>query len=81
MEQNSKPHQYNAPATRETAPAPQLNPSAFCPDGSAKLLDNRKLTCPKCGFYLSCSDFHRFLSSLTPYPRSIYNCSVPQIIF
>lgn len=35
------------------------DPSSFCPNCSAKLVDHRcKLKCPQCGYYLSCSDFY-----------------------
>jgi len=33
--------------------------SRFCPNCSAQLKEHRcKLSCPQCGFFLSCSDFY-----------------------
>jgi hypothetical protein len=35
------------------------HPERFCPNCSAELKEQRcKLSCPVCGFYLSCSDFY-----------------------
>jgi len=44
--------------TLPTKPKPS-NPASFCPNCSTQLKESRcKLKCPRCGFYLSCSDFY-----------------------
>jgi hypothetical protein len=36
-----------------------VHPERFCPNCSAELEERGcKLSCPGCGFYLSCSDFY-----------------------
>jgi hypothetical protein len=44
----------------EAETGPQMgHPERFCPNCSAELKESRcKLSCPGCGFYLSCSDFY-----------------------
>jgi len=54
------PNQRQPARTAEPTQAlPPADASRFCPNCSTQLVDQRcKLKCPKCGFYLSCSDFY-----------------------
>jgi hypothetical protein len=45
------------PASFNSAPPEEL-PAAFCPLCSARLQARHcKMLCPRCGFFLSCSEF------------------------
>ncbi len=47
------------PALPETPKVPVLTAASFCPNCAAQLKEHGcKLSCPRCGFYLSCSDFY-----------------------
>jgi len=47
---------YAVPQTPKLRPLTAAN---FCPNCAAQLKEHRcKLSCPRCGFYLSCSDFY-----------------------
>ena len=41
------------------APEPKKDVSAFCPQCGLELVGNHcKLTCPRCRYYMSCSDYY-----------------------
>jgi hypothetical protein len=47
------------PEVEELVVQSELGCDRFCPNCSTELKEHRcKLSCPQCGFYLSCSDFY-----------------------
>ena len=49
----------SAPPTSQNSSVQSTEASSYCPTCSEKLIGRGcKLRCPKCGFYLSCSDYY-----------------------
>ncbi len=52
----------SAPAAPQPDPSPQSQsqePMLHCPACDARLEQHRcKLVCPRCGYYMSCSDYY-----------------------
>src|ERR1700691_1452603 len=61
----------------EVEPVKPGNPERFCPNCSAELKESRrKLNCPVCGFYLSCSDFYRCGRLCAGGPAQLTCCAI-----
>src|SRR5579863_2204208 len=53
------PGEFGSTTTHSNVQLGAGRPERFCPNCSAELKEQRcKLSCPQCGFYLSCSDFY-----------------------
>ncbi len=46
-------------STQPRSPEPREDPSLYCPCCSTRLTELKcKLVCEKCGYYMSCADYH-----------------------
>ena len=53
------PGEFGSTTTHSNMQLGAGRPERFCPNCSVELKEQRcKLSCPQCGFYLSCSDFY-----------------------
>jgi hypothetical protein len=58
-EVKSEMRETGVASLRAPSDADPKYPENFCPNCSAELKEHRcKAICPRCGFYLSCSDFY-----------------------
>ena len=45
--------------TPSSSPKPKDDPCLYCPCCSTRLIELKcKLLCKKCGYYMSCADYH-----------------------
>jgi Zn finger protein HypA/HybF involved in hydrogenase expression len=57
--ENDKPQSSETPVHGQQLPATSAEALQVCPNCSERLRENHcKLVCPRCGYFLSCSDFY-----------------------